>query len=247
MSKTTGNNGGSGKKPPSKPPSKAIVDRTRTKRDAAVRVKTAKGRKASSTQWLSRQLNDPYVREAQRLGYRSRAAFKLMEIDDQFRLIKPGMTIVDLGAAPGGWTQVAMERKAGKVVGIDLLPMDPIEGAVLMQLDFMDESAPDKLIAEAGGKVDLVLSDIAPNTVGHAATDHIRIMVLVEAAAYFAVDILKPGGSFVTKLFQGGAGAEVNAFLKKHFTKIKHVKPKASRAGSVEIYLLAQGFKGKAE
>lgn len=245
MSKDSKGSGKPPSKPPSKPPGKAFTDKSRTKRDAHVRVKTAKGRKPSSTQWLQRQLNDPYVREAQRLGYRSRAAFKLAEIDDQFHLIKPGMVIVDLGAAPGGWAQIALERKAAKVVGIDLLPMEPMEGAIFLQLDFMAEDAPAALMAETGGPVDLVLSDIAPNTVGHRATDHIRIMLLVEAAALFAVDVLKPNGCFVAKVFQGGASNDVLTILKKHFTKVKHIKPKASRAESVEAYLLASGFKGR--
>lgn len=233
------------KKPPSKPPGKAFHDKTRTTRDARVRVKTAKGRKPSSTQWLQRQLNDPYVREAQRLGYRSRAAFKLLEIDAEMRLLKPGMVVVDLGAAPGGWAQVALEKKVARVIGIDLLPIDPLNGAVFLEMDFMDNDAPDRLMAEAGGGVDIVLSDIAPNTVGHRATDHIRIMALVEAAAQFAVDVLKPNGAFVAKVFQGGATQDVLTLLKQHFTKIKHVKPKASRAESAEVYLVATGFKGR--
>jgi 23S rRNA (uridine2552-2'-O)-methyltransferase len=230
-------------KPPSKPPSRTHTNKKRTTRDAAVRVRTAKGRKASSTQWLARQLNDPYVRDAQRLGYRSRAAFKLIEIDEQMKLLKPHMTVIDLGAAPGGWAQVALEKKVAKVIGIDLLPIDPMDGAIFFEMDFTEQEAVDALIAEAGGKVDIVMSDIAPNTVGHKATDHIRIMALVEAAVYFAIDTLKPNGVFITKVFQGGAGAEVMALLKKNFTTIKHIKPKASRADSSEVYLVAKGFK----
>ncbi|MES2728602.1 MAG: RlmE family RNA methyltransferase [Pseudomonadota bacterium] len=235
------------KPPSSKPPGKAFHDKTRTTRDARVRVKTAKGRKPSSTQWLQRQLNDPYVKEAQRLGYRSRAAFKLLEIDAEMHLLKPDMVIVDLGAAPGGWAQVALQKKVSRVIGIDLLPIDPLDGATFLQMDFMDNDAPDRLMQEAGGEVDLVLSDIAQNTVGHRATDHIRIVALVEAAALFAIDILKPGGGFVAKVFQGGAAHDVLTLLKQNFTKIKHVKPKSSRAESAEVYLVATGFKGRVQ
>lgn len=217
----------------------------RTTRDAAVRVKTAKGRKSSSTQWLKRQLNDPYVREAERLGYRSRAAFKLKEIDERLKLIKPGMMVIDLGAAPGGWSQIAVERGASKVVGLDLLPIDPIPGAVMLQMDFMADDAPEALVATIGEGVDLVLSDMSPNTTGHRATDHIRIMALVESAYDFALQVLKPGGGFVAKVFKGGTENELLAMMKKDFTAVKHIKPPASRQESAEQYVVATGFRGK--
>lgn len=217
----------------------------RTTRDAAVRVKTAKGRKSSSTQWLKRQLNDPYVREAERLGYRSRAAFKLKEIDERLKLIKPGMTVIDLGAAPGGWSQIAVERGASKVVGLDLLPIDPIPGAVMLQMDFMADDAPEALVATIGEGVDLVLSDMSPNTTGHRPTDHIRIMALVESAYDFALQVLKPGGGFVAKVFKGGTENDLLAMMKKDFTTVKHIKPPSSRQESAEQYVVAMGFRGK--
>lgn len=232
------------KKPPNGP-KKSKTTKKRTKRDAAARVKTAKGRKNSSTRWLQRQLNDPYVREAERLGYRSRAAFKMKEIDEKLDLIKPGMVVVDLGAAPGGWTQVAAAKGAKMVVALDLLEMDPIEGATILQMDFMDDDAPEALIAALGGeKVDLVLSDMAPNTTGHKNTDHIRIMALVELAHHFAAQVLKPGGAFVAKVFQGGAENTFLAQMKKDFEKTRHIKPPASRKESSEQYLIALGFRG---
>lgn len=223
-----------GKKPP-----------RRTARDGAERVKTAKKRKHSSTLWLERQLNDPYVREAQRLGYRSRAAFKLKEIDEQMRLIKPGAVVVDLGAAPGGWCQVAAEKKAGRIVAIDLLPVDAVPEMVFLQMDFMDEKAPQALIDALGGeKVDLVLSDMAPNTTGHRQTDHLRIMMLADAAYDFAAQVLKPGGAFMAKVLQGGAQNELLQRLKTDFGKVRHVKPPASRSDSAEHYVVATGFRG---
>jgi 23S rRNA (uridine2552-2'-O)-methyltransferase len=218
----------------------------RTTRDASVRVKSAKGRKTSSTNWLKRQLNDPYVREAERLGYRSRAAFKLRDIDDRMKLIKPGMTVLDLGAAPGGWSQIAVERGATKVIGLDLLPIDPIPGATMLQMDFMSEDAPEALIAMIGSGVDLVLSDMSPNTTGHRPTDHIRIMGLVESAYDFALQVLKPGGAFVAKVFKGGTENDVLTMMKKDFTSVKHLKPPSSRQESAEQYVVATGFRGKA-
>ncbi len=210
---------------------------------AKTKVKSAKGRKNSSTRWLQRQLNDPYIQEAGRLGYRTRAAFKLLEIDEKLKLIKPDMTVIDLGAAPGGWLQVAVEKKARKVIGLDLLPIDPMPGVTLLQMDFMDDDAPEQLINALGEGADLVLSDMAPNTTGHRDTDHIRIMALVEAAYYFALDVLKPGGCFLAKVRQGGAQHELLAQMKKDFKTIKHVKPPSSRKESSEQYVVAIGKK----
>ena len=215
----------------------------RTARDASVRVKTAKGRKTSSTLWLKRQLNDPYVREAERLGYRSRAAFKLRDIDDKVGLIKKGMTVIDLGAAPGGWSQIAVERGASVVVGLDLLPIDPVPGVTFLQMDFMADDAPEALVTVIGTGADLVLSDMSPNTTGHAATDHTRIMGLVEAAYDFATQILKPGGAFVAKVFKGGTEKDLLTMMKKDFTKVQHVKPPSSRKESAEQYVVATGFR----
>jgi len=211
------------------------------------RVKTARKRKPSSTRWLQRQLNDPYVHRAKQEGYRSRAAYKLIELDDRFRLLKPGKCILDLGAAPGGWTQVAVQRVKSPeseplVVGVDILEMPGVPGAIVTKLDFMDEKAPDIIRALLPKGVDIVLSDMAPNTTGHAATDHLRIMMLLEAAYLFATEVLKPGGSFIAKVFQGGAEHELLAQIKKNFTSVKHAKPKASRADSSEIYVVATGF-----
>lgn len=210
----------------------------------SVRIKTGKGRKTSSSRWLQRQLNDPYVREAERMGYRSRAAFKLLEIDEKLHLIKSGMTVVDLGAAPGGWSQVAAQKKAAKVVAIDLLAMDEMPGVTFFQMDFMDDAAPETLTTAMGGKADLVLSDMAPNTTGHKQTDHLRIMMLVEAAYDFAVQVLKPNGAFVAKVFQGGAQNELLIRMKKDFQTVKHIKPPASRKESSEQYVVATGFRG---
>ena len=223
-----------------KPPTGGL-DAGRTK---PARLKTAKGRTSSQQAWLERQINDPFSAEARALGYRSRAAFKLSEIDDRFRLIRKGSLIVDLGCAPGGWIQIAQQRGAGKIVGIDLLPVDPLPPAELVQMDFTDPAAPALLIDLLGGKPDIVLSDMAPNTVGHRETDHLRIVGLIEMGADFAVSVLKPGGAFVAKAFQGGETAEIIARLKQHFTKVQNVKPKASRADSSEVFLVATGFKG---
>lgn len=213
-------------------------------RDLSVRVKTAKGRKIGSTRWLQRQLNDPYVAQAKKDGYRSRAAYKLIELDEKFRFLKPGMRAIDLGAAPGGWTQVVIERcPRAQVIALDILEMQPLAGAMILQGDFMDDATPGLLKKTMGGRVDLVLSDIAPNTTGHAATDHIRIVMMVEAAAHFAFEVLKPGGCFVAKVRQGGTENELLAELKKHFTTVKHAKPKASRQDSAETYLVATRFR----
>ncbi len=217
--------------------------RNRTTRDVAVRVKTARARTASSTKWLQRQLNDPFVREAERLGYRSRAAFKLLGIHEKLHILKPGQIIVDLGAAPGGWAQVAIAHKAKKVVAIDLLPIDPIPGVDFIQMDFMADDAPEKLKSLTGGPVDIVLSDMAPNTTGHQETDHLRIMGLVEAAYDFACHVLKPGGVFVSKVFQGGAQGELLAQMKRDFKTVRHMKPPASRKESSEQFLVATGFR----
>lgn len=218
----------------------------RTARDPAQRVKTARGRKTSSTQWLKRQLNDPYVREAGLQGYRSRAAFKLKEMDERLNLIRPGMVVVDLGAAPGGWTQIAVEKKAKKIIALDLLPMDPVPGADFLQMDFMEDDAPQALIDAIGDYADVVLSDMAPNTTGHKNTDHLRIMMLAEAAYDFAAQILRPGGAFVAKVFQGGAQNELLARLKQDFKIVRHIKPPASRKDSSESYVVAMDFKDKA-
>ncbi|GGF59823.1 MULTISPECIES: RlmE family RNA methyltransferase [Terasakiella] len=221
------------------------------KRDKTVRVKTARGRKLSSTRWLQRQLNDPYVQEAHRKGYRSRAAFKLIELDDRFEFLKPGQKVVDLGCAPGGWTQVAAERidaeknPNGHVIGIDLQEVEEIPGATLLVGDFMDNDAPDRLKEVIGGPVDVVLSDMAASASGHPQTDHIRITALVEAAAYFAEEVLKPNGWFVAKVLAGGADADLLKQLKLQFQTVRHAKPPASRKDSSETYLVASGFRGK--
>jgi 23S rRNA (uridine2552-2'-O)-methyltransferase len=217
-------------------------------REMKVRVKTGKGRKLSSKLWLERQLNDPYVARARREGLRSRAAFKLMEIDDKAHFLKKGARVIDLGAAPGGWSQVAAKRVGapaqGRVIGIDLLAIDPLPGVEFIQLDFLDPSAPDKLKAMLGGPADVVLSDMAANTTGHRKTDHIKIVALVEAAAEFAREVLAPGGTFLAKVIQGGTEAALLAALKRDFAIVKHVKPLASRSDSAELYLLATGFRG---
>jgi 23S rRNA (uridine2552-2'-O)-methyltransferase len=206
-------------------------------------VRTAKKRSVASAAWLKRQLNDPYVAAAKAQGWRSRAAFKLIELDEKYTLLKPGLRIVDLGAAPGGWTQVAVHRGAAQVVGLDLLPIDPVPGSVFIQGDFNDDSMPARLMAELGGPADLVLSDMAPNTTGHAATDHIRIVALCELALDFAVKVLAPGGAFVAKVFQGGTEKQILDPLKKHFTTVRHAKPPASRKESSELYVVATGFR----
>ena len=209
------------------------------------RLKTAKGRKVSSTRWLERQLNDPYVRRAKAENYRSRAAYKLIELDERFGLLKGVRSVVDLGIAPGGWSQVVRKRAPqSAVVGIDLLPTDPIEGVTILLADFMDEDAPDKLRNALGGPADLVLSDMAANTVGHQQTDHLRTMGLVEAGLEFAKEVLRPGGAYVAKVLAGGADSALVGELKRHFTTVKHAKPPASRKDSSEWYVVAQGFKG---
>jgi 23S rRNA (uridine2552-2'-O)-methyltransferase len=212
-----------------------------------VRVKTSKRRKQSSNLWLERQLNDPYVSRAKREGFRSRAAFKLMEIDDKARFLKKGGRVIDLGAAPGGWSQVAAKRvgapQHGRVVAIDLLAMDSIAGVEFAQLDFLDPSAPDKLKAMLGAPADVVLSDMAANATGHAKTDHLKIVALVEAAADFAREVLSPGGTFLAKVLQGGTEMALLAGLKRDFATVKHVKPAASRSDSAELYLLATGYR----
>ncbi|MGO4570995.1 RlmE family RNA methyltransferase [Microvirga sp. 2TAF3] len=217
-------------------------------RNLKQRVKTAHKRTLSSQKWLERQLNDPYVARAKREGYRSRAAFKLLEIDEKFHVLKSGQRVVDLGAAPGGWSQIAARKVGpkGKVVGIDLLPIDPLPGVEFIQLDFLDESAPGKLIEMLGGPADVVMSDMAANTTGHKKTDHLRIMGLAEAAIYFAREILAPGGAFIAKVFQGGTESQLLADLKRDFSVVRHVKPAASRADSAELYVMATGFRGTA-
>lgn len=219
-------------------------------RQMHVRLKTARKHSPSSQRWLERQLNDPYVSAAKRDGMRSRAAYKIIEIDDKYRLLKPGATVVDLGAAPGGWSQIAAERVQsigdgpGQVVAIDYLDMEPLPGVEAIKLDFTDDGAEDTLRSMLrGGRADIVLSDMAAPTTGHTRTDHLRIMALAESAAYFACDVLKPGGAFLAKVFQGGTERELLDLLKKRFAKVHHVKPPASRADSAELYVLATGFR----
>jgi 23S rRNA (uridine2552-2'-O)-methyltransferase len=212
-------------------------------RGLTVRVRTAKGRSGASQRWLARQLNDPYVAAAKEQGWRSRAAFKLIELDERFKLIRPGARVIDLGAAPGGWTQVAVRRGAGAVVGVDLLAMDPIPGALLLQGDFTDPAVQQELIAQLGGKADVVLSDMAPNTTGHSATDHLRIVALAEEASAFALDVLAEGGTFVSKVFQGGTERDVLERLKRDFASVRHAKPPASRKESSELYVVATCFR----
>ena len=217
-------------------------------RSLKTRVKTARKRSLSSTLWLERQLNDPYVARAKREGYRSRAAYKLLEMDERFNLLKPGGRIIDLGAAPGGWSQIAADRvKAkdgrGKVVGVDLLDMEPIAGVIFAIKDFNDEDAPQMIKDMLGGEADGVMSDMAANATGHKQTDHLRIVALAELALEFAVDVLAPGGFFVAKVLQGGTEGQVLTKLKRDFTLVRHVKPAASRADSAELYVLATGFR----
>ncbi len=212
------------------------------------RVRTARGRTAQSTRWLARQLNDPYVKRAKAEGYRSRAAYKLIELDEKFTILRGMRFIVDLGVAPGGWAQVARKvAPKAAIVGIDLLPVEPIPGVTLLEMDFMDDAAPDRLLSALGDAPDLVLSDMAANTVGHQQTDHLRTMGLVEAAADFAMRTLKPGGTFVSKVFAGGTDGALLRELKAAFKTVKHAKPPASRKGSVEWFVVAQGFKGRKE
>ncbi|HEX2725659.1 MAG TPA: RlmE family RNA methyltransferase [Beijerinckiaceae bacterium] len=215
------------------------------------RLKTAHKRSLSSQKWLERQLNDPYVARAKREGWRSRAAFKLIELDDKYRLLKPGQRIVDLGAAPGGWAQVAARKVGsadgkGRVVGIDLLPIDPLPGAEFITLDFLDPDAPERLTALLGGPADVVMSDMAANATGHKKTDHLKIMGLAEAAAEFARAVLAPRGTFLAKVLQGGSEGALLADLKRDFATVRHVKPAASRSDSAELYVLATGFRGRA-
>ncbi len=213
------------------------------------RLKTAKGRTTSQQIWLQRQINDPYVKKAKSAGYRSRAAFKLIEIDDKYRLLKPGMKVLDLGAAPGGWSQVAAERiqavkSKGRVVAIDILDIEPVAGVEFAQMDFLDEDAPEKLRKMLKGPADAVICDMAANATGHRRTDHLKIVALVEAAAEFAREVLSPNGFFLAKVIQGGTEAILLANLKRDFVSVKHVKPPASRTGSSELYVLATGFRG---
>ncbi|MBD3678190.1 MAG: RlmE family RNA methyltransferase [Rhodobacteraceae bacterium] len=226
----------------------------RGQRDLKVKVKTARGRKLSSTRWLERQLNDPYVKLARAEGYRGRAAFKILELDDRFRFLVPGARVVDLGCAPGGWCQVAVKRvnalgeKKGKaegtVLGVDLQEVEPIAGAQLHQLDFLDEGADDKVKEWLGGKADVVMSDMAAASSGHKQTDHLRIITLCEAAAQFAFDVLEEGGTFVAKVLAGGAESELQVLLKQRFQKVANVKPPASRSDSSEKFVVATGFRG---
>jgi 23S rRNA (uridine2552-2'-O)-methyltransferase len=231
---------GKGSRPPSRP----------VGRRASVRLKTARGRTGSSQRWLQRQLNDPYVAEAKKRGYRSRAAFKLLQLDDQLRFLKPGARVVDLGAAPGGWTQVAVERArsekggGGVVVGIDITPVEPVAGATVLAKDFYDDDAPDALRALLGGPADVVMSDMAAPATGEPQIDHLRIMALAEAAHDFARQVLKPGGAFVAKVLQGGTERTLLDRLKRDFAKVRHVKPAASRADSAEMYVVGTGFRG---
>jgi len=234
-------------KDPAEPARKRMV-RAPTRGDAAgrsmgARLKTADQKSMSSQLWLNRQINDPYVKAAKTMGYRSRAAFKLAEIDDRFHLIRPGCRVIDLGCAPGGWVQIALERGAGTVVGVDLLITEPLPPAVLIEGDFTADDLIGQLLGALGGAPDIVLSDMAPNTMGHRETDHLRIVGLVELAAAFAIDALPRGGAFVTKAFQGGETAALLKLLKANFTDVKHFKPKSSRTGSSELYLVALGRK----
>lgn len=213
-----------------------------------VRVKTARNRTAQSTRWLERQLNDPYVKRAKAEGYRSRAAYKLIELDEKFAFLRGAKRVVDLGLAPGGWSQVVRRRlPAATVVGIDLLPVDPIEGVTILQMDFLSDAAPERLREELGGEADLVLSDMAANTVGHPQTDALRTAALVEAAHLFACEVLREGGTFVAKVFAGGGDSAMVAEMKRNFASVKHAKPPSSRKGSVEWFVVAAGFKGRRE
>ena len=221
---------------------------TRSGQGPPRRLRTARGRTPSSTRWLERQLNDPYVRRAKAEGYRSRAAYKLLELDERFNLLKGVKAVVDLGIAPGGWAQVVRRRApAARIAGIDLLPTDPIDGVAILEMDFMDDAAPAALCEALGAEPDLVMSDMAANTVGHPRTDHLRTMGLVEAGMLFATEVLRPGGAYVAKVLAGGADHGLVAELKRHFTTVKHAKPPASRKDSSEWYVIAQGFKGRGD
>lgn len=218
-------------------------------RNQTVRVKTAKRRSNASARWLDRQLNDPYVAEARRRGLRSRAAFKMLEIDDKYEILAPGMAVIDLGCAPGGWTQVAVDRAksekgGGVVVGVDILPAEQVPGAEIFQADFMDDATPDRLMALLGRKADVVLTDMAASSTGHSQTDHLRIIGLAEAALDFAIQVLNTDGAFVAKVFSGGAEADLLAVLKQNFRKVAHFKPSSSRKESAEMYVVARGFRG---
>jgi 23S rRNA (uridine2552-2'-O)-methyltransferase len=226
---------------------RGMSDRGPSGRQAKVRVKTAGKRSLSSARWLERQLNDPYVAEAQKRGLRSRAAFKLIELDDKYRLLRKGARVLDLGAAPGGWSQIAAERVGpqGRVLAVDILEMDPLPGVEVMHQDFMADEAPEKIRQALEGRADLVMSDMAAPTIGHSRTDHLRIMALAETAYQFASEVLAPGGAFLCKLFQGGATKDLLDLLKRDFETVRHVKPPASRADSAEIYVVATGFRGQ--
>jgi len=224
------------------------TNKKRTTRNASEHVKSSKGRKSSSTRWLKRQLNDKYVHEAQRLGYRGRAAFKIKDIDERFKIFKKDSTVVDLGAAPGGWCQIALQSGVKKVVALDLLPVESLSGLVSFEMDFMEDDAPEVLLdALDGVRPDVVMSDMAHNTVGHKSTDHLRIMALVEAAYYFARDILDDKGTFIAKVFQGGAESDLLALAKREFKTVRHFKPPSSRKESSETYLICTGFRGKSD
>ncbi len=226
----------------------------RGRRDLTVKVKTARGRKASSTRWLQRQLNDPYVQRAKAEGYRGRAAYKIMELDDKFRFLVPGARVVDLGCAPGGWLQVAVPRinalgekkdkAVGRIIGVDIQPVDPVPGAEVHQLDFMEDGADEAVRSWLGGAADVVMSDMAAKASGHKQTDHMRIVALCETAAHFAFDVLDPGGTFVAKVLAGGTESELQKLLKQKFEKVANVKPPASRADSAEKFVVATGFRG---
>jgi len=231
------------------PPRKRMVKRPTGGQEGGrgkpARLKTAKQRTPSQQAWLERQVNDPFSAKARALGYRSRAVFKIQEIDDRFHFLKPGARVVDLGLAPGGWTQLAIERGVTHIVGVDLLPVDPLPPAHILQMDFTDPACAPLLIERLGGAPDVVLSDMAPNTVGHRETDHLRIVGLIEAAIDFAIAVLKPGGTFVAKAFQGGGTDQLIAGLKRQFADVRNMKPKASRQDSSEVFLVATGFKGR--
>ena len=225
---------------------KSLSDPSLTGRKEKIRVKTTNKRSVSSARWLERQLNDPYVAEAQKRGLRSRAAFKLIELDEKYKLLRKGLRVLDLGAAPGGWSQVAAERVGprGRVLAVDILAMDPLPGVTVMQQDFMADEAPARIRAALDGPADLVMSDMAAPTIGHTRTDHLRIMAMAETAYQFAAEVLAPGGTFLCKLFQGGATKDLLDLLKRDFEQVRHVKPPASRADSAEIYVVATGFRG---
>jgi 23S rRNA (uridine2552-2'-O)-methyltransferase len=231
--------------PPRKRMVKPPTGGTDEGRPRPARLKTAKLRTPSQQAWLERQINDPFAAKARAHGYRSRAAYKLTEIDDKLHVLKPGARVIDLGLAPGGWTQVAIERGVRDIVGVDLLPVEPMPPAHILQMDFTDPTCGPMLMELLGGAPDVVLSDMAPNTVGHRQTDHLRIVGLIEVAVEFGIEVLKPGGVFIAKAFQGGETADLIALLKRHFTEVRNFKPKASRADSSELYLVATGFKGR--